>query len=161
MENIKRTSVQAAHKKSSPAENSKTFYGLLSLSALIAGMLIYLLFRDLNKMILFAWLPKPVFAGTALIRLEPSLFSNILRYNLPDMFWFLSAILLFRYIWFYRTKIQKAYIVCFYISGAAFEISQLSEKAPGTFDAPDLVFMGIGALVEGLLYNTFINRRLV
>jgi glycopeptide antibiotics resistance protein len=69
--------------------------------------------------------------------------------------------LFLRFIWFHRTKIQKAYIHCFYAIGAIFEISQLSEKVPGTFDFLDLLFMGIGAFIEGLLYKTFIKRRLV
>ena len=40
------------------------------------------------------------------------------------------------------------------------ETSQLSEKVPGTFDLLDLLFMGIGAFVEGLLYKLFTTRRL-
>jgi hypothetical protein len=55
-------------------------------------------------------------------------------YNLPDMFWFLSGILLLRFIWFNKTAMQKIYISCFYGVGAIFEISQLSEKIHGTFD---------------------------
>jgi hypothetical protein len=138
----------------------RAFYGLLSLFSLIAGITIYLLFRDLNNMLLFAWVPKPIFAGTALIPLRPSFFSNILRYNLPDTLWFLSAVLFFRYLWFYRIKTQKVYIHYFYAVAAIFEISQLSEKVPGTFDLLDLFFMGICAFIEGLLYNTSIKRGL-
>jgi phosphoglycerol transferase MdoB-like AlkP superfamily enzyme len=112
-------------------------------------------------MLLFAWIPKPVFAGTVLLSLRPSFFSNILKFNLPDTLWFLSAILFLRFIWFYRTKIQKAYIHSFYAIAAIFEISQLSKKVLGTFDWLDLLFMGIGAFVEGLLYNIFTKRRFV
>jgi glycopeptide antibiotics resistance protein len=39
------------------------------------------------------------------------------------------------------------------------EISQLSERIPGTFDVKDLFFMGMGALAEGLLYKFFVKRR--
>jgi hypothetical protein len=138
--------------------NKRTFYGLLSLFTLIAGIGIYILFRDLNNMVFFAWAPKPAFAGTVLIPLRPSLFSNILKYHLPDMLWFLSAILFFRCLWFNRTRIQKAYIHTFYVAAAVFEISQLSEKVPETFDFLDLLFMGICAFIEGLLYNTYIKR---
>jgi hypothetical protein len=35
------------------------------------------------------------------------------------------------------------------------------EKIPGTFDWFDLLFLGIGAFVEGLLYKKFILRRIV
>ena len=141
--------------------SKRAFYGLLSFFSLIIGMLIYFLFRDLNNMILFAWIPKPVFTGTVLLPLRPSIFSNILKFNLPDTLWFLSAILFLRFIWFYETKIQKAYIHFFYAIAAIFEISQLSKKVPGTFDWMDLLFMGTGAFVEGLLYNIFTRRRFV
>jgi len=137
----------------------RVFYGLLSIISLIIGMSIYFLFRDLNKMILFLWMPKPVFTGTVLIQLRPSIFSNILLYNLPDMFWFLSAILFLRFIWFYKIKTQKVYISCFYAIGTIFEISQLSEKVLGTFDFLDLLFMGTSALLEGLLYKIRFTRR--
>jgi len=141
--------------------NKRAFYGLLSFLSLTIGMLIYFFFRDLNNMILFTWVPKPVFTGTVLLPLKPSFFSNILIFNLPDALWFLSAILFLRFIWFYKTKIQKAYIHSFYAIAAIFEISQLSKKVPGTFDWMDLLFMSIGAFVEGLLYNIFTRRRLV
>jgi hypothetical protein len=39
----------------------------------------------------------------------------------------------------------------------AFEISQLSEKIPGTFDILDLVFMGSGAFFESLIFNLSTN----
>jgi len=141
--------------------NKRTIYGLLSFLSLTIGMLIYFLFRDLNNMILFAWIPKQVFTVTVLLPLKPSVFSNILKFNLPDTLWFLSAILFLRFIWFYKTKIQKVYIHFFYSIAAIFEISQLSKKVPGTFDCMDLLFISIGAFVEGLLYNIFTRRRLV
>jgi hypothetical protein len=122
---------------------------------------IYLLFRDANNMVLFSWIPKPTFLGSILIPLKSSIYTNILRYNLPDMLWFISAILFLRYIWFYKLKEQKVYIICFYTIGFIFEISQLSEKIYGTFDWLDLLFFGIGAFIEGLLYKKFIVRRFV
>jgi hypothetical protein len=138
----------------------RTSYGLLSILFLISGMVIYLLFRNVNNMLLFSWLPKPEFLNTKLVQIKPSVFSNILLYNIPDTLWFLSAILFLRCLWFYKTKEQTVYILCFYGIGLAFEISQISEKVLGTFDWLDLLFMGIGAFVEGLLYKKFILRRL-
>jgi hypothetical protein len=104
-------------------------------------------------MILFSWLPMPEFLETTLIPLKSSIVTNIIRFNLPDMFWFVSAILFLRFIWFYNIKVQTVYIMCFYVIGFSFEISQLSKKVPGTFDLLDLLFLGIGAFVEGLLYK--------
>jgi len=77
------------------------------------------------------------------------------------MLWFISAILFFRFIWFYKFKEQTVYIICFYIIGFIFEISQISGKVPGTFDWFDLIFLSIGAFVESLLYKKFILRRIV
>ena len=76
------------------------FYGLLSALTLIAGMVIYLLFRDVNNMVIFSWIPKPQFLKTILVPLQPSIYTDILRYNIPDMLWFVSAILFLRFIWF-------------------------------------------------------------
>jgi len=45
--------------------------------------------------------------------------------------------------------------------GAVFEISQLSKNVPGTFDWLDMFFMGITALLEGLLYKFFLQRGLI
>jgi hypothetical protein len=140
---------------------NRPFYGLLSLLTLISGMVVYLLFRDVNNMILFSLMPKPQFLKTILVPLQPSIFTDILRYNIPDMLWFISAILFLRFIWFYKYKEQTVYIICFYAIGFIFEISQLSEKIPGTFDLLDLFFLCIGAFAEGLLYKKFIVRRYV
>ena len=112
-------------------------------------------------MILFSWIPKPQFFKTILVPLQPSVFTNILRYNLPDMLWFVSAILLFRFIWFDNFRVQKIYVTSFYVFGIIFETSQLSKKIAGTFDWLDLLFLGIGAFVEGLLYKIFVLRRYV
>ena len=142
-------------------KRTRLFYGLLSLVTLLAGLTIYLLFRDLNSIVLFKWIPKPEFLNTVLVPLKPSVMADFLRFYLPDMLWFLSAILFFRFIWFYKTKTQKLYIFCFYGIGLVLETSQLSKKVPGTFDWLDLFFMGIGAFIEGLLYKFIIMRRLV
>jgi len=139
----------------------KLFYGLLSLMTLFIGIVIFLLFRDLNNIVLFSWIPKPEFLNTVLVPLKPSAFTDFLKYHLPDTLWFISAILFLRFLWFYKAKTQTAYIVCFYCFGLVLETSQLLEKVPGTFDWFDLLFMGIGAFVEGLLYKFCIKRRFV
>ena len=136
-------------------------YGLSSLLALIIGMCIYLFFRDLNNMILFQFIPKPAFAETVLIQLKPSIFSYVLKFNLPYMLWFLSGILLMRFIWFFNYKVEKIYVFCLYSIGFMYVLCKMLEKFPGTFDWLDLLFMGIGAFVEGLLYNIFVKRRIV
>ena len=141
-------------------KRQRLFYGLLSLVTLLAGIVIYFLFRDLNNIVLFKWIPQPELLKTILIALKPSISANFLRYYLPDTLWFISAILFLRFLWFYKVKTQTSYIVSFYAIGLVLEISQLSENIPGTFDWFDLLFMGIGAFIESLLYKIFTTRRL-
>ena len=141
-------------------KNIRMYYGLSSLLSLVLGMCIYFLFRDLNNLFFIKWIPILTFMENVFVKLTPSIFSYILMYNFPDMLWFVSGILLLRFIWFNREKEQKKYIINFYIIGILFEISQISRVFPGTFDRLDLLFMGIGAFIEGLLYKKLINRRL-
>jgi len=139
---------------------NRRFYWLTSIISLSLGMAIYLLFKNTN-MLLFKWIPKLEYFKNVYIPIEDSIFSSILLFNLPDALWFLSGILFLRYLWFKNYKEQKIYILCFYFIGVVFEISQLFKNIPGTFDYLDLLFMGIGAFVEGLLYNNFVRRRIV
>jgi hypothetical protein len=140
-------------------EINRRFYGLASFVSLVTGMGIYLFFRNTN-MLLFEWMPKLIFFKNVYIPTKQSVFTSMLFFNLPDALWFLSGILFLRFIWFYRHKEQNVYIICFFLMGIVFEISQLSDNIPGTFDWLDLFFMGITALLEGLLYKIFIQRSL-
>ncbi|MCL2233071.1 MAG: hypothetical protein FWB99_08350 [Treponema sp.] len=139
---------------------ARIVYGLLSVLLLIMGICVYLFFRDLTRIIFFAWVPLPEFLKPALAELPPSIFSSIVMHNTAGMLWFVSGIMFLRFVWFYRAKEQKVYIGCFCAAAAIMEIAQLSEKVPGTFDVLDLLFMGIGAFVEGLLYNFYVKRRI-
>ena len=134
-------------------------YGFLSPFSLVLGVFIYLFFRDLNNMILFKFIQKPKFAESILIELKPSVFSYVLKYNFPYMFWFLSGIFLMRFIWFYNVKLQKIYVLAFYGICFIYVMCKLLDRFPGTFDWLDLLFMGIGAFVEGLLYKKYSERR--
>jgi hypothetical protein len=135
-------------------------YGIASLAALVGGLVIYFFFRNRN-VVLFTWLLKPAFLNSFFIPIKPSAFASFLRYNLPDMLWFLSGVLLLRCLWTGQRKWQFLYIAVFYIIAMTIEISQLGENVPGTFDPLDLLFMGITAIFEGVIYNFFIKRRIV
>jgi glycopeptide antibiotics resistance protein len=76
------------------------------------------------------------------------------------MLWFLSGVLLLRCLWAGQWKWQAVYIAVFYFLALTIEISQLGTNVPGTFDPFDLLFMGITALLEGVIYNSFIKRRI-
>jgi hypothetical protein len=127
--------------------------------SLIGGLAIYFFFRS-RDVVLFAWLPKPPVLDSFFIPLKPSTFASFLRYNLPDMLWFLSGVLLLRCLWVGQRKWQTFYISVFYIIALTIEISQLGTNVPGTFDPLDLLFMGITALIECVIYNSFIKRRI-
>jgi hypothetical protein len=142
------------------AEINRRFYGLAALVSLLIGMGIYLCFRNTN-MLIFEWIPKLQIFKDVYIPTKRSIFTEILKYNLPDTLWFLSGIFFLRFIWFYKFKEQNVYLLSFYIVGIVFETSQLSDSIPGTFDFLDLLFIGIGAFVESLLYKKFIQRRTV
>jgi len=118
------------------------------------GICIYIIFRDIRQLLI---IEKLNLTGNAFVELKPSFLGNVIKYNLPDMFWFVSGILFLRFIWFQK-KEQNIYVLCFYLMGAVFELSQLLKSIPGIFDFLDLFFMGIGALVEGLLYKYYIIR---
>jgi hypothetical protein len=139
----------------------RMLFGLSSFLTLILGMCVYLFFRDLSNMIIFKFVPKPEFAKTVLVPLKPSVFSYFIKYNLPYVLWFLSGILLMRYIWFFNIKAQRVYVFCVYGLGFLYVMCKLLEKFPGTFDWLDLLFMGIGAFVEGLLYKFYVRRKIV
>jgi|TergutMp193P3_1026864.scaffolds.fasta_scaffold175643_2 hypothetical protein len=130
----------------------KANYLKASIISLFIGFCIYILFRNIENLLFFTKLNLGHFNNNY-FKLTPSIFSNIIKYNIPDMLWFLSGILFVRYIWFDKNYEQKIYIFIF--CGIAFftEISQLKDNIPGTFDPLDLIFMGLGAFLEG-----FINR---
>jgi hypothetical protein len=133
--------------------------GIISLASLIGGLAIYFFFRSRN-VILFAWLPKPLMLDSFLIPLKPSALASFLRYNLPDMLWFLSGVLLLRCLWAGQRRWQTIYITVFYILALTVEISQSRTNVPGTFDPLDLLFMGMTAIFEGVINNFIITRRL-
>ena len=138
----------------------RILYLILSVFFLVIGICIYFLFRNIENMLIFKWVPLVELNIDYLpLKLNTSVFSYVLVYNIPDMLWFLSGILFFRFLWFNNCKTQMKYILCFYVIGAVIEISQLFENIPGTFDKLDLLFMCLGALIEGLIYNVFIKRR--
>jgi hypothetical protein len=137
---------------------NKRLYGLLSCVTLVAGFGVYLFFRNLD-MVLFEWIPRPVFIGGFSVTVPLSWASSLLLYNVPDMLWFLSGILFLRWMWFNDTRWQRVYVWCFYGVALILETSQLSKTIPGTFDFLDLLFMGIGAFGEGLLYAHVTKRQ--
>ena len=142
-------------------DKTRIAYGISVFVFLISGMTIYVLLRDLDNIVLFKYLKKPEILGMMRLELKSSMVADILKFNIPDLLWFMSGIFLIRFIWFNSKEEEKYYILIFILIAFILEISQVSNKVSGTFDILDLVFLGIGAFVEGLIYKYFIKRRLV
>jgi len=140
-------------------KKARAVYGLLSFLFLVAGVGVYFLFRDLGDLLFFARLPIFDFGGSARARLEPSFFADALMFNAAGMLWLVSGIMFFRFLWFYNPGAQKVYVGCFCAIAVALEAAQLSGGVPGTFDPLDLLFMGAGALAEGLAHKVFVGGK--
>jgi len=137
---------------------NRCFIGFCSLISVVIGIGIYILFRNTN-MLLFQWIPILNFINNIYFPMEHSIFSSILLFNLPDALWFLSGLFFIRFLWFYNGRWQKKYILCFYLIAIIIETTQIFDFIPGTFDIYDLLFIGIIAFVEGLLYKYYFLRR--
>ena len=140
----------------------RVIYCCLSFLCLGMGMCIYLFFRDLSGISLFAWLPwlslpdfphVPFDTGSAL--------GYLFVFNLPHGLWCLSGLLAIRAIWLASAKWRAVYGGIFLAVISALEISQLSENRHGTFDVLDLASYGVAAFVESMTYNKFIRRRVL
>ena len=135
-------------------------YLIASIVSLFIGFCIYLLFRDIENLYFFSKLNIGNF-NNIYFKLTSSIFFNIIKYNIPDMLWFLSGILFVRYIWYDKNNEQKIYILIFYGIGFILEIGQLKDNIYGTFDLMDLFFLGFGASLEGLIYNISKIRKII
>lgn len=138
----------------------RTTYFAFSVVSLVAGALIYPLFRG-PDLLVWNFLPKPSFWDQCRIPLHGrGAFVSVLAGSGPDCLWLLSGIFLLRGMWFSELKIQIAYIAVFYIIAAAYNIGQYFGVIPGTFDFLDLLTMSDVALAEGIIFNVFIRRRI-
>ena len=124
------------------------------------GMCIYLFFRDLGAIALFAWMRKPLLLDTPLIPSNTdAVWGRLFVFNLPHGLWALSGLLIIRAIWLTDVKWRAVYGGIFLAIVSALEIGQLSENRHGTFDVLDLASYGVAAFVESMTYNKFVKRR--
>ena len=131
------------------------------LAMLLNGIAVYAFFRNFD-MILFSFIPKPAFLGTLFIPVKNnSITSSLLLFNLPDGLWFLSGLLFIRALWLTNAKWRGLYFGIFAAIALVFEIGQNFSFAPGTFDAFDILFMGLFAFLESIFFSLFIKRRII
>ena len=71
-----------------------------------------------------------------------------IKYQVPDMLWMLSLIVVIRIIWNYQYNfIANTFIIIAFVLGVMFEAFQSIGFTPGTFDYLDLVFTILGGLL--------------
>jgi len=147
--------------KNSDVKKLKTVYFIAALVFFLGGIAIYAFFRNLN-MVLFRFFPKPLFLDTLFIPLKTdSILMRLFLFNLPDGLWFLSGLLLIRALWLENTGWGNVYRGIFCAAALVIELTQSFENVPGTFDLLDLLFMGIFAFLESIIFNSFVKRSLV
>jgi hypothetical protein len=139
----------------------RLFYCIAGFGTLFGGIAVYAFFRT-HDMVLFRFVPKPAFLDALFIPVKNGATAgSALLFNLPDGLWVLSGVLFIRALWLTSAQWRAIYFGIFAATALALEIGQLSATTPGTFDWLDLLFMGIGAFVESLIFNLFIKRRVV
>ena len=140
----------------------KLIYYTASFLAFFGGVAIYAFFRNINNMAMFRFIPKPLFLVSLYnpIKTE-SIWSNLFIYNLPYGLWCLSGLLFIRAIWLQNIKWRSVYGGIFITIVMSYVILKLPGITPGTFDIIDLVFMGLFAFIESIIFNMFIRRKIV
>ena len=127
---------------------------------LCSGITIYMFFRNLD-IILFRFIPKPAFLDTFFIPVKKdSIAGSVFLFNLPDGLWFLSGTLFIRALWLTNAKWRNFYFGLFATVALVFETVQIFPAVPGTFDALDILFMGIFAFMESIIFIMFIRRKI-
>jgi hypothetical protein len=144
--------------KSGKAGNLQSICFVLSIFSLVAGFLIYYLFRE-NNILIYRWfefLPK----NNSIITLSHEHFwLSFLRYNLPDGLLILSGLLFLRSLWHEKRETFLLYKICFLFAVFLLETLQIFEEIPGTFDFFDLLTMGSIILVESTVSKISTIRR--
>jgi hypothetical protein len=140
----------------------KLAYYIATCIFLFVGIIIYALFNNTANMLLFNFFPRLPFLDTLYTPIKTdSIWAYILLYNAADGFWCLSAFLFIRAIWLTNILWHTIYSSIFISIAIVFEIAQLFVIIPGTFDALDLVFIGLFAFLESIIFYIFIKRRIV
>lgn len=76
-----------------------------------------------------------------------------MRYNLPDMLWMLSLVLMIMIIWDFQVSRQSlSWMGMSLIMALVYECLQITAWVPGVFDLLDLLFILLGALPVLLLF---------
>jgi len=138
----------------------RRIYFVLAAISLICGTAVYILFRD-SDLLVWTVLPRPAFWDMWKIPINyRSNFITVLAGSAPDCLWLLSGIFALRGLWFFELKTQTMYVLVFNFIALSYNMGQYLGIVPGTFDYFDLLTMLSVALAEGIIFFTFIKRRI-
>ena len=136
----------------------KYFNGLLlSLFPLFIGGIIYICFRDEN-ILLFSW-TRYFDLNKSFLRafdFKNNIILSFIVYSFPDGLWVLSGIFLLKIFLKNENRILIFYLILLISLSIFFEIGQLINIIPGTFDIIDLITIIIFSCI-GLII--IIHRR--
>jgi len=145
-----------------PHIKTRMVYCFAALLVFIGGVAIYLFFRDTGSLVLFNFLPRPLFLESLSVSFRPQTMPGYLFiYNLPHGLWCLSGLMVIRAIWLEDIKWRAIYGGTFLVIISVLEISQISQARNGTFDVLDIVFYVFFAFVESMIYIKFIRRGIL
>jgi hypothetical protein len=139
----------------------RLLYLSLALCALLGGVAIYGLFRNLD-ILLFRVVQRPAFLGAFHVPadLRRPLVAALV-FNLPDGLWLLSGLFLLRALWLGAPRTGAAYRAALCLCALGLELLQAIPTTPGTFDPADLAVMLVCCLLEGMVYTHFFARSFV
>lgn len=131
------------------------FYFWLSAIALLAGGIIYILFRT-SEPVFFSWIRAAgldnwlSFARNSSLSLTPHLPGWVV-YSLPNGLWAFSYALLITAIWSdSKSWLKYIWMASIPVLVLGFEILQLTGFIPGTFSLQDMA-LGIAGLIGGVI----------
>jgi hypothetical protein len=143
--------------------NKKAISFSISALAFVLGCLIYLYLR--RPPLIF----QPLLGDEMMLSVRnfsEAYFSSFyipdwIKYNLPDMLWMFSLIMIIFTLWDFKFTRQSIFwLALCYTSGLVLEFLQLFHFLPGHFDIYDLIFMNIGAILPFFLpTKTFIYEK--
>ena len=139
----------------------KSTTALFTLTPLISGICLYLLFRDYNIQ-LFDWILFKDFKEYAsILRIDKSHLPSWIIYNLPDGLWIFSFTSLMCYMW----KDEISYLSIIWILfplvfAFCFEFGQKFNFIKGTYDKYDLITYIISNILS-ILFNIKFNKHLI
>jgi hypothetical protein len=142
------------------AKKLPLIYFSLSIFSMVAGFMVYYFLRE-NDLLIYQWFHFLPQNNNTITFSDKSFWLDFLRYNLPDGLWLLSILLFLRAIWHNDQKTFLIYKLCIIVIGFTFEILQVFDAVPGTFDFLDLATMGSIALVESVVHKILLTKEMI